>query len=105
MAPRRSPPPARPPRHAVRPAADLLPRLSRVEGQIRGVARMIEEGRWCPDVLTQLAAVDAALARVKERLLAHHLDHCVSKILESGEAREKKDAIAEVVETLKRARF
>jgi len=86
------------------PPADLLPRLSRIEGQIRGVAKMIEEKRWCPDILTQLAAVDAALARVKERLLTSHLDHCVSKILESGEAAERRAVVAEVVETLKRAR-
>ena len=65
---------------------------------------MIEEKRWCPDILTQLAAVDAALARVKERLLTSHLDHCVSKILQSGEAEERRAVVAEVVETLKRAR-
>lgn len=86
------------------PPADLLPRLSRIEGQIRGVAKMIEESRWCPDILTQLSAVDAALAKVKERLLENHLDHCVSRILDAGDPSEKKAAVVEVVETLKRAR-
>lgn len=95
--------PAHGTRHGA-PPADLLPRLSRIEGQIRGVAKMIEEQRWCPDILTQMAAVDAALAKVKERLLENHLDHCVSRILESGGAEQKRAAVAEVVETLKRAR-
>ncbi len=83
---------------------DLLPRLARIEGQIRGVSRMVEERRWCPDILVQLTAVEAALARVKESLLSSHLDHCVARILESGDPAEKRAAVAEVVESLKRAR-
>ncbi|KAA0255109.1 metal-sensitive transcriptional regulator [Acidobacteria bacterium ACD] len=83
---------------------DLVPRLARIEGQVRGVARMVEEGRWCPDILVQLSAVEAALARVKERLLESHLTHCVTRILESGEASEKRAAVAEVVDALRRAR-
>ena len=85
------------------PPDDVLPRLSRIEGQVRGIARMVEEKRWCPDVLTQISAVEAALARVKERLLEGHLDHCVARILATGEAAEKKAVVAEVLETLKRA--
>lgn len=86
------------------PPRDLLPRLSRIEGQIRGLSKMVEEERWCPDILTQIAAVEAALRRVRERLLENHLDHCVTRILQSAGAEEKKAAVAEVVETLKRAR-
>ena len=65
---------------------------------------MIEEERWCPDILTQVTAVEAALGRVRERLLENHLEHCVKRILQSGGADEKKAAVAEVVETLRRAR-
>jgi len=86
------------------PPRDLLPRLSRIEGQIRGVARMVEEERWCPDILTQIAAAEAALRKVRDRLLENHLDHCVARILHSGAAEEKKAAVSEVVETLRRAR-
>jgi CsoR family transcriptional regulator, copper-sensing transcriptional repressor len=86
------------------PPRDLLPRLSRIEGQIRGLAKMIEEERWCPDILTQVAAVEAALGKVRERLLENHLDHCVARILDSAGAEEKRAAVAEVVESLRRAR-
>jgi len=86
------------------PPRDLLPRLSRIEGQIRGVARMVEEERWCPDILTQIAAAEAALRRVRDRLLESHLDHCVARILQSGGADEKRVAVTEVVEALRRAR-
>lgn len=101
--PRPPAPPAPAPRKGSAPK-DLVPRLARIEGQVRGVARMVEEGRWCPDILVQLSAVEAALARVKERLLESHLTHCVTRILESGEASEKREAVAEVVDALRRAR-
>lgn len=86
------------------PPPELAARLRRIEGQVRGVAKMIEEKRWCPDVLTQVSAIEAALARVKEQLLESHLDHCVARILESGDEKEKRAVVAEVVESLKRAR-
>lgn len=83
---------------------DLASRLARIEGQVRGVARMVDEGRWCPDILIQLSAVEAALSGVKERLLASHLEHCVTRILESGDASEKRAAVAEVLDALRQAR-
>ena len=92
-----------PARHG-QPPRDLLPRLSRIEGQVRGLSKMIEEERWCPDILTQVAAVEAALGKVRERLLENHLEHCVSRILASAGADEKRAAVAEVVESLRRAR-
>src|SRR5882724_10460730 len=55
----------------------LLNRLSRIEGQVRGIARMVEEGRYCIDVLTQLQAVRAAVAKVETEMLKDHLGHCI----------------------------
>jgi DNA-binding FrmR family transcriptional regulator len=55
----------------------LVKRLARVEGQVRGVSRMVEEDRYCIDVLTQIAAVQAALDKVALGLLADHADHCI----------------------------
>ncbi|HEV7384274.1 MAG TPA: metal-sensitive transcriptional regulator, partial [Phenylobacterium sp.] len=55
----------------------LLNRLSRIEGQVRGVAKMVEDGRYCIDVLTQLQAVRAALAGVETEMLKGHLGHCI----------------------------
>ncbi len=56
---------------------ELLTRLRRVEGQVRGVQRMVEEDRWCPDVLAQVAAVQAALDAVSAGLVEDHARHCV----------------------------
>lgn len=95
---------SRPKTRAGSPPEDLVSRLARIEGQVRGVSRMIEEKRWCPDILRQVGAVEAALAGVKERLLSNHLDHCVRRILDSGAPEEKRAAVGEVLEALKRSR-
>ena len=62
----------------------LLNRLKRIEGQVRGVAGMVEDERYCIDVLTQLQAIRAALTRVETEMLKDHLDHCI----EGAEARQ-----------------
>lgn len=66
---------------------ELLARLRRIEGQIRGLQRMIEEERYCPDVLTQLAAVRSALGQVGLLLLRSHTEHCVAEALRQGDDR------------------
>ena len=68
----------------------LLNRLSRIEGQVRGVARMVEDDRYCIDVLTQLQAVRAALARVETEMLKGHLDHCIEGAIVSGDQAEQR---------------
>ena len=71
-------------------------RLSRIEGQVRGIARMVEEDRYCIDILTQLQAARAALARVENELLQGHLNHCVHSAMTSNdpvEARRKADEL------------
>src|SRR5579863_4420244 len=81
----------------------LLNRLRRIEGQVRGLARMVEEDRYCIDVLTQLQAVRAALARVETEMLKDHLGHCIESAIVSGDAAEQRQKASELVELLERA--
>jgi CsoR family transcriptional regulator, copper-sensing transcriptional repressor len=81
----------------------LLNRLNRIEGQVRGVARMVEDGRYCIDVLTQVQAVRAALARVETELLKGHLGHCIEGAIVSGDKDEQRRKAAELIELLERA--
>jgi len=81
----------------------LRNRLRRVEGQVRGVARMLEEDRYCIDVLTQLRAVRAALARVEREILKNHLDHCIEAAIAGGDRSEQRRKAGELIELLERA--
>jgi CsoR family transcriptional regulator, copper-sensing transcriptional repressor len=82
--------------------ASCLKRLSRIEGQVRGLARMLEEDRYCIDIVTQIAAVRAALRRVEEEVLRDHIAHCVEHAIVSGNAAEQRRKIAELIEVLGR---
>lgn len=82
----------------------LLNRLNRIEGQVRGVARMVEEDRYCIDVLTQLQAVRAALAKVETEMLRDHLSHCIESAIVSGDADEQRSKAAELIQLLERVR-
>jgi len=77
-----------------------LARLGRIEGQVRGVARMIEEERYCIDVLTQIRAVRAALDRVEQGILRDHLQHCVTNAFHAGTSRDRQTKIDELMELL-----
>ena len=81
----------------------LLNRLNRIEGQVRGLARMVQEDRYCIDVLTQLQAVRAALARVETEMLKNHLHHCIEGAIVSGNANEQRKKAGELIELLGRA--
>jgi DNA-binding FrmR family transcriptional regulator len=81
----------------------LLNRLNRIEGQVRGVVRMIEDGRYCIDVLTQIQAVRAALARVETEMLKDHLGHCIEDAIISGDAGEQRRKASELIELLERS--
>ena len=81
----------------------LLNRLNRIEGQVRGVGRMIEEGRYCIDVLTQLQAVRAALVRVETEMLKDHLGHCIEGAIVSGDKSEQRKKASELIELLERS--
>ena len=75
-------------------------RLRRIEGQVRGVLRMVEEDRYCIDVITQVQAVRAALKRVEEEVLRDHVAHCVEHAIQSGDAREQRKKVAELMDVL-----
>ena len=84
----------------------ILKRLARIEGQVRGVKRMVEDDAYCIDVLTQLGAVSKALDGVGLRLLADHTDHCVRGAIERGgsEADDKVEELMAAVERFARTR-
>lgn len=86
-----------------KPKASCLKRLNRIEGQVRGVARMIEEGRYCIDIVTQIAAVRAALRRTEEEILREHVAHCVEHAIRSGDAEESRAKVAELMAVLTRS--
>jgi DNA-binding FrmR family transcriptional regulator len=83
--------------------AALANRLSRIEGQVRGVARMIDEDRYCIDVLTQLQAVRAALARVETEMLNAHLSHCIEAAISGGDAADQRQKAGELIQLLQRS--
>ncbi|MBU6445392.1 MAG: metal-sensitive transcriptional regulator [Alphaproteobacteria bacterium] len=80
----------------------LLARLSRIEGQVRGVARMVEEERYCIDVLDQIQAIKAALKKVEAEILKGHADHCVAHAIESGDRDDQRQKFNELVDLLGR---
>jgi len=75
-------------------------RLRRIEGQVRGIDRMIEEERYCIDVLTQLQAVKAALAKVEDAILNDHAATCVEAAIETGDRGEQHQKFSELVELI-----
>jgi DNA-binding FrmR family transcriptional regulator len=85
-------------------AADpkLLTRLARIEGQVRGISRMVEEERYCIDVLNQIEAIKAALRKVELEVLKGHAAHCVAHAIKSGNARDQKQKFDELVELFSR---
>jgi DNA-binding FrmR family transcriptional regulator len=81
----------------------LINRLNRIEGQVRGIRGMVEDGRYCIDVLTQVRAARAALARFETEMLKGHLAHCVEAAIASGDPDDQRAKIAEIVTLLNRA--
>ena len=81
----------------------LLNRLNRIAGHVRGITRMVEEDRYCIDILTQVQAVRAALARVETELLKDHLGHCIEGAIVSGDRDEQRRKAAELIELLERS--
>jgi DNA-binding FrmR family transcriptional regulator len=77
-------------------------RLSRIEGQVRGLRKMVDEDRYCIDVLTQMSAVQSALDSVALMLLRDHTEHCVAEAIRSGDGDDKVRELSEAVERLVR---
>jgi DNA-binding FrmR family transcriptional regulator len=78
-------------------------RLQRIEGQVRGLARMVDEDRYCIDVVTQISAVRAALRGVEDEILRDHVAHCVEHAIAGGNKSEQRRKVAELMEVLTRA--
>ena len=81
----------------------VVKRLNRIEGQVRGLSRMVEEERYCIDIITQIAAVRAALRRAEEEILRDHVAHCVDDAIASGNRAEQRRKIAELMDVIVRA--
>jgi DNA-binding FrmR family transcriptional regulator len=77
-----------------------LRRLRRIEGQVRGLIRMVEEDRYCIEVVTQISAARAALRKVEEEVLHDHVAHCVENAISSGNKAEQRRKVAELMEVL-----
>jgi CsoR family transcriptional regulator, copper-sensing transcriptional repressor len=80
----------------------LIKRLHRIEGQVRGIERMVEDDRYCIDILTQIAAVATALEGVAFKILDEHVNHCVSGALASGDANEAAEKSRELLQAVHR---
>ncbi len=80
----------------------VVTRLKRIEGQVGGLLPMVEEDRYCIDVLTQINAVRAALHKVEEQILRDHVSHCVADAFASGNAIEQRRKVEELVGTIGR---
>ena len=83
--------------------AASLKRLGRIEGQVRGLSRMVAEDRYCIDIVTQIAAVRAALRRAEEEILRDHVAHCVEQAIVTGSRADQQRKIAELMDVVSRA--
>ena len=83
--------------------AAIQKRLNRIEGQVRGLSRMVEEDRYCIDIVTQISAVRAALRRAEEEILRDHVSHCVEHAISRGNKQEQRKKISEIIDVLGRS--
>jgi len=81
-----------------------LSRLKRVEGQVRGLVKMVEDDRYCIDVVNQVQAVIAALKKAEGEILKDHISHCVEHAIRSGDKKAQREKVNELVSTLARTR-
>jgi len=80
----------------------LVKRLHRIEGQVRGIERMVEDDRYCIDILTQISAVNTALESLALKILDEHVRHCVAGALSSGDADDAHAKTEELLEAVQR---
>ncbi len=83
-------------------AADVQDRLARIAGQVGGLVRMVEERRYCVDVLLQIAAVQAALGKVGQKVLANHVSTCVAQAMASGDPAASQRKVEELMQVFER---
>ena len=75
-----------------------IKRLKRIEGQVRGIARMLEEDRYCIDVLHQMQAVKSAMARAESEILKEHASSCVAEAISSGNKKAQQEKVSELID-------
>lgn len=80
-----------------------IKRINRIEGQVRGIKKMVEEGKYCVDILTQVKAARSALKSLELNILENHTNHCLIKAMESGSKKEAKEKVDEIIELLRRS--
>jgi len=78
-------------------------RLARVEGQVRGLTQMVEQDRYCLDVITQVRAAKAALAKVEQIILARHIGSCVEEAITSGDPIRQREKVSELMDVFSRS--
>ncbi len=83
--------------------SSVAARLARIEGQVRGLAQMVEADRYCLDVVAQVRAARSALGKVEQMILADHLAHCVEQAIASGDPDEQRRKVAELIEVFSRS--
>jgi len=83
---------------------DNLVALRRIEGQVRGVQRMIETNQYCIDILNQIYAIKGALRKVEEKILEKHFEHCVTEAVKGTSEREKQQKLDEILKLIHQAR-
>ena len=83
--------------------SSCIKRLSRIEGQVRGLSRMVEDNRYCIDIVTQISAVRAALRRVEQEVLRDHVGHCVKHAMQSDDVADQDRKIKELIDVLARS--
>ena len=77
-----------------------LRRLSRIEGQLRGIQRMIEDDRYCPDILTQVSSAQQALRAVARSLMRNHLEHCATQAIRDGSVEQRQAMYDELLDMI-----
>lgn len=85
--------------------ASIVNRLKRIEGQVRGIKRMVEEDRYCIDILHQVQAVKTALLKAESEILKDHAAHCVEGAIKSKSAKHQREKFSELVDLFERTRF
>lgn len=80
----------------------VLGRLKRIEGQVRGIARMIEDERYCLDILTQISAIKSALTGVEREVLKTHAEHCIENAIRTGDIEDQREKFHELIDLVLR---
>jgi len=83
---------------------NVISRLNRIEGQIKGIVKMVEEDRYCIDIINQTSAIAAALKSVENIVMENHLNTCVSDAMQKNDENEKQEKISEIMDAISRMR-